>query len=154
MQPVNMEGHGRTLSLPQTLEEDALQAEFRHALVRLHHGRHLKQPVGGAHVAVTWRVTAAHDDALVGFVQDFEVVGDQGASTVVGGAQVFATPEVFGCFGGFVFTREVGSLSSVSFILIVSYSRAYYRGKGEREYTPSTPNPRTEGLNQTALFLQ
>ena len=76
MQPVNVKGHGRRIRLAQTLEEDALQAKFRDPLVWLDDSRHLEQTVRGPHVAVPGRVAATHDNALVGLVQDFKVVGD------------------------------------------------------------------------------
>ena len=160
MQPNDIRRHRLTLRLPQSLKEDTLQAKLGHALIGLDSRGHLKQAVGLAHVAHTRRVAAAHDDAVVGLLDDFEVVGDQGAFGVVRGAQFGGAPEVGGCFGGLVFAGLKGALGGVSCLSLASiYTQecmlyVYPSWDLETEHTPTTENPRTKCLHQPALLLQ
>lgn len=109
-----MRRHRLPLGLPQPLEETALEPKLRHALVGLHIHRHLKQPVRGPDLLYARGRPAPHDDPVGCLLDDLEVVRDQGAGFVGGGAQLGAGPELVGGLGALVFTGEVGALKCIA----------------------------------------
>lgn len=121
-----MRRHGSLSGLAQPLVEHAGQLELGHALVLLHHRRHLEQPVRGPHVPLQRRVAASHHDALGGLGQDLEVVGDFRPDFVGAGAQLVAAPELVRRGGVvLVFLCEVGSLVGVSCSRILNVSKTF-----------------------------
>lgn len=79
MCPSNLVVHGRTFRLSETLVETALQAEFSHTLIPLDHSCDFEETVGGTDLTDAWGVTAANDNTIIGLLDDFKVVGDDGS---------------------------------------------------------------------------
>ena len=105
MQPDNMRRHRLRLGLPQPLEEATFQAKLRNPLLRLHDSRHLKKPIGFPNLLNSGRSATAHDNAIGGLIDDFEMVRDQGSFVIFRSAQFLGGPEVCGRFGALVFSR-------------------------------------------------
>lgn len=115
MQPDNMRRHRLRFGLAQPLEETTLQSKLRNPLLGLHNGRHLEKPIGFTDVAHTGRPAATHNNAVRCFIDDFEMVRDQGSFIVLRSAQFLRRPEVSCSFGTLIFPREVGSLKRISY---------------------------------------
>lgn len=102
VQPLDMRGHGRRVSLAQALVEAAGQSELSHTLVPLDNSANLEQTVGGADVGLSGGITAADGDAVIGLVEDFEVIGDDCADLVAARQQIRSLPEMVGSIGTLV----------------------------------------------------
>jgi hypothetical protein len=61
-----------------------------------------------------WRGTTADNNLLVGFLDDFKVVGDHGADLVGACEEILAFPEMAGGLGTLVLVGEVRALGDVS----------------------------------------
>lgn len=105
MQPDNMRRHRLRLGLPQSLKETTLQAKLRNPLLGLYDSRHLKKPIRFPNLAHPGRSAAAHDNAIGGLIDDFEMVRDQSSFIILRSAQLLGGPEVCFSFGTLVFPR-------------------------------------------------
>ena len=80
-------------------------SQTRNPLLRLHDSRHLKKPIGFPNLLHSGRSATAHDNAIGGLIDDFEMVRDQGSFVIFRSAQFLGGPEVCGRFGALVFSR-------------------------------------------------
>jgi hypothetical protein len=114
VQPDHNRAHGSSLGLAQALIEAALQGKLGNALFLLDHGAHLKETIGGAYILVAGSITTTDGNLLLGFLNDFKVVGDEGADFVVVCEELLAAPQVRGSFGTLIFVGQVGALDNVA----------------------------------------
>lgn len=115
MCPGHLVIHWRSFSLAKTLVETTFEGELCHTLLLLDDGTNLEESIGGTNIADARGGTAADSDAVLGLLDDFEVIGDEGTDLVVAGEEVRSLPEVVSGLGAAVLLIQVGALGNVSY---------------------------------------
>lgn len=111
-----MERHDCTFLLScQTIEEDALEIEHRHALLRLDVHRHLEQTVRLAHVPFQWGITTTHNDPVVCLLHHLKVICNLGVQGIVGDLEVVLGPELVSGQRSLILASQVCALERVSY---------------------------------------
>ena len=109
MQPLHKRPHRRIQHLPlliwlrNSIIEHTLQPKLHHPFLLLDIRRHFEQAIASPHIFYLGRVSTAHDDGVLGFGDDFEVVCYLRAYVVGAGLEVLFVPELGGGFWAAVF---------------------------------------------------
>ena len=109
-----MRRHGLALRLAFSFIETALESKLRNSFLGLNDGRHFEETVRFTDILFTGAITTADHNPLGGFLNNLEVVGDQGADIISGGLQFRPFPEVVRGLGTLVFPGKVGALEGIS----------------------------------------